>query len=207
MWTVANRLFALSLPMLAPDSGNPPGGEGNPPETPPTPPAKPQFDDDQQRHINDLLAKERKTAEERTALRLREEADAKAKADKEQRERDEAAKRGEFDTVRADLESKVTTIEGERDTLATEADALRTYFNSQYEAALKDLPEVVTAFKPGDDASFADKSAWLTKAQEQAAKVATTQAAGNRPNPNPADGKFDLNAEIAKAKARGSYRA
>lgn len=206
MWTARNRHFAHQF--FNADDGNPAGGGGgaNPPETPPTPPAKPEFDDTQQQFINDLVAKERKAAEEKTALRLKAEAEAKAQADKDARERDEAAARGEFDSVRADLESRVTTIEGERDALATEADALRTYFDAQYQAALKDLPDVVTAFKPSDEASFAEKSAWLTKAQEQAAKVAGTQAPGNRPNPNAANGNIDLKAETAKAKANGKYR-
>lgn len=204
MWTVRNRQFSQQF--FSPD-GDDPGGGGTPPATPPTPPAKPEFSDEQQQRINDLLAKERKSAEERTELRLKAEADAAIAAEAEKRKNDEAAARGEFDTVRADLEGKVATVEGERDALKTEVDALRTYFDAEYTAAVKDLPDVIAAFKPSDDAPFAERSAWLTKAREQAAKVAGAQAPGNRPNPNPASGEFDLNAEIAKARATGRYRA
>lgn len=199
-----NRLFVHQY--LNADDGVPSGDPGQPPADPPKPP-KVEFTPEQQQHLNNLLAAERKATEEKTALKLKADADAKAKAEEEQRERDAAEKRGEFEQVRKDLESKVESVTGERDALAGEADALRSYFDAQYTAALKELPEVVTAFKPDDDASFAEKSAWLIKAQEQAAKVAKGQAPGNHPNPNPASGKFDLDAEVAKARASGKYRA
>lgn len=204
LFTARNRQFYRQY--FNADNGNP-GGGGNPPETPPEPPKKPEFDDSQQQFINDLLAKERKATEEKTALRIKAEADAAAAAEAEKRKNDEAAARGEFDTVRADLEGKVTSVEGERDALKTEVDALRSYFDAEYDAAVKDLPDVITAFKPSDDAPFAERSAWLTKAKEQAAKVVKGQAPGNHPNPNPASGKFDLDAEVAKARATGKYRA
>ena len=207
MWTVRNRHFAQ--PFFSADDGTPSGGgEGSQPETPPKPkPSKPEFSPEQQEVLNDLLARERKAAEERTALRLKEEADAKAKAEQEAREREEATKRGEFDKVRADLETKVSTVEDERDSAVAERDALRTYFEAEYTAAVKDLPDVITAFKPADDAPFAEKSAWLTKAREQAAKVDTSQTPGNRPNPSPANGEFNLQAAIAQARSTGKYRA
>ena len=109
--------------------------------------------------------------------------------------------------MRTDLETKVTSAEQERDTLSAERDSLRAYFDGQYAAALKDLPEAILAFKPGDDASVDVRTKWLATAQEQAAKLAGTQVPGNRPNPNPASDTFDLQAEIARARATGRYRA
>lgn len=202
LWTDRNRIFASQF--FNADDGNP--GGGTPPESPPKE-EKVTFSPEQQQYLNNLLAAERKEAEEKTALKIKADADLKAQSEREARERDEAAARGEFDKVRTDLESKVTTIEGERDALAGEAESLRTYFDAQYTAALKDLPDVITAFKPADDASFSVKADWLSKAKEQAVKVGKMQTPGNNPNPSPANGTVDHNAEVAKAKARGAYTA
>jgi hypothetical protein len=175
--------------------------DGKNPPVPPVKPDKPAFDDAQQKHINDLLAAERKNAEERTEQRLKTEADKRDQDAKDQRERDEAAKRGEFDKVRTELEGKVTATETERDTLKTENDALTAYFTAQYATALKDLPEVITAFAPAEDASVTEKSEWLAKAQEQAAKVAGATKPGNGPNPKPGDPQHTI--EQATEQMRG----
>lgn len=171
--------------------------DGKDPPNPPAKTEKPQFDDAQQKHINDLLAAERKSAEQRTEQRLTDEAAAAKKKADEDRERDEAAKRGEFDKVRSGLEEKVTATESERDTLKTENEAITAYFSAQYTAALKELPEVITAFAPADDASFKEKSEWLTKAQEQAAKVGSDLKPGNRPNPKPGEKQAATKDEMA----------
>lgn len=203
MWTARNRVFSQQF-----FNADPGGGAGTTPDTPPVDQDKPTFTPEQNEAINNLVAKARKEAEEKTALRIQQEADAKAQADKDARERDEAAKRGEFDKVRGDLEAKVASTEQERDGAVSERDALRTYFEAEYTAAVKDLPDVIAAFKPADDALFAEKSAWLTKAKEQAAKVASsTRTPGNGPNPPVSDGKFDMDAATTRAQASGAYTA
>lgn len=117
-----------------------------------------------------------------------------AKAD-EKRKQDEAAARGEFDKVRTELEGKVTSAESERNALKGENDLLTEYFNAQFAAALKDFPESIVAFAPAEDASFADKKAWLVKATEQAAKVGGEAKPGNRPNPKPGTGERTVTKE------------
>lgn len=109
-------------------------------------------------------------------------ADAKAEAD-----RKSAEARGEFDAVKQSLESERDTARTERDAATAERDALATYFEAQFKSAIKDLPETIVAFAPAEDASFAEKSAWLTKAQEQAAKLGGTTTPGNGPNPKPGE--------------------
>lgn len=207
MWNARNRHFAQQF--FDADTGSPSGGAAitatqiNPPAPPKQ--EKPEFTPEQQEALNALLARERKDAEERTALRLKQEADAKAKAEQEARDHDNAAARGEFDKVRADLESKVALAEGERDALATEAETLRAYFDGQFQAALADLPEAILAFKPAEDADVSTKTAWLTKAQEQAKKLSASQTSGNHPNPKAASGKLDIQTEVARAKSSGRY--
>lgn len=205
MWTSRNRIYAQKF-----FNADGPGGGGgeNPPITPPVTPPKPQFDAAQQQAINDMLAKERKATEERMALQASQDRDAAEAAAKAQRDQEDAERKGEYETAKSQLEKRATDAESERDGLKADADALKSYFDTEYTAALKDLPEVVTAFKPADDASFIEKSAWLTKAREQAAKVAgATTKPGNGPNPPVSDGKFDLDAATSQAKASGAYTA
>lgn len=201
MWTARNRHFSQQF--FSPDPGNPGGGDG-PDDTPPAPPKeeKVTFTPEQQQHLNNLLAAERKDAEEKTALKLKAESDAKAKAEKEQQERDEAEKRGEFDKVRSELEGKVSSTEQERDALASEKDLLQGYFDRQYAAALKELPEAILAFKPADDANVETKTKWLETAQEQASKLAKLQKkpGGNPPNPKAANGDVEIPSAVPKTR-------
>lgn len=169
--------------------GNPPGDDGNdPPENQndnTDPPDDVTFDDKQQSKVNDLLAAERKSTEERVAARIKADAEAdRKKADEEaQRKRDEEA--GEYDKVKTSLQNDLDTVSGERDTLKSENEALTAYFTAQYDAAMEDLPDVIKEFAPEDDASFEAKSRWLTKAQDQAKKVDTSPPRGNGPDRNP----------------------
>lgn len=150
--------------------------------------------------------RDRAKAAEREAQQLRDEI-AKRDKDAVEARQKEAAEQGKWKELAEERESNLATVQQERDGLASEADALRTYFTSEYTAAVKDLPDVIRAFAPADDAPFTEKSAWLTKAKAEAAKVEKLQSPGNRPNPAAATGDFDLQAEIAKARASGKYRA
>lgn len=86
-----------------------------------------------------------------------------------QRKLDE--EKGNYEKAKTDLEKRMTDAETSLASVTAERDALSTYFSSQYDAALKELPETILAFKPADDASFEAKSAWLTTAREQAKKL------------------------------------
>ena len=107
-------------------------------------------------------------------------ADAKRKAD------EEAAKQGEWQQLAEKREAELTTTATERDGITAERDALAAYFTAQYTAAVKELPDVIKAFAPADDAPFAAKADWLGKAQEQAKKLGGNESRGNGPNPKPA---------------------
>lgn len=150
--------------------------------------------------------RERARNAEREAAALKAEIEKRDKDAAEARSK-EAEEQGKWEELAKERESTLTSVQQERDSLASEADALRTYFASEYTAAVKDLPDVIRAFAPADDAPFTEKSAWLTKAKAEAAKVEKLQSPGNRPNPAAATGDFDLQAEIAKARASGKYRA
>lgn len=182
-----------------------PGSESTPPQQPTNTVTNPEA------HLGDpgkrALDAERTRAEaaERDAAALRAEIkkrddDAAAAAAKE------AEEQGKWEELAKERETNLATATQERDTAVSERDALRTYFEAEYKTAVKDLPEVITAFKPADDAPFAEKSAWLTKAKAEAAKVtASTPGGGNPPNPPVSGGQFDLQAETAKAASQGKY--
>lgn len=173
------------------------------PVTPPSTevPAKVTFSPEQQAEIDRLIGKARtegRDAEKTAAAAAKTAADAEA-----QRQADIA--KGDFDKVKASLESERDVAQTERDALKTENQAITAYFSAQYAAAIKELPEVITAFAPADDASFAEKSTWLTKAQAQAVKIGGDPKPGNRPNPKPGDGTRDLDAAAQQARASGKY--
>lgn len=184
--------FALSLPLLQSD---PPGPSGNPPATPPADPPKPEevmFDEKQQKKVNDLIAAARKKAEEDTAAKLIADAEAKKKADDEQRERDEAAKRGDFDKVRTELEGKVTTIEGERDSLKTRVETLEKLASDRLTALLADIPKEIAELGPDESTPIEKRLEWAEKAAK-AAGVTAPKSPGNGPNPPPAgNGKPEI---------------
>lgn len=123
----------------------------------------------------------RKDADKRARLAEKKLADleaAKAKDDEAKQ-----AEQGQWKELAEKREADLTEATTSRDALKAEYDALSTYFEAQYTAALKDLPDVVKAFAPAEDASFETKSKWLTTAQAEAAKIANTSPRGNGFNP------------------------
>lgn len=177
------------------------------PVTPPQPadPQKVTFTAEQQAEINKLIGAARsegKAKAESDAAAAKAAADAKA-------EQDRQVAAGEFDKVRQSLESERDTLTTERDVLKGEHQALTGYFTAQYDAALKELPDVITAFKPADDAGFAEKAAWLATAQEQAKKLNGGSPAPKGPGfrPDPSSGKRSLDEMLATAKRSGKYSA
>ena len=119
-----------------------------------------------------------------------------------QREADEARakEQGEWKTLAEQREAALTAATTERDALKGEHDALTAYFDAQYTTAFDRLPDVIKEFAPPEDASFAAKAEWLTKAQAQAAKLADETRPGNRPNPKPTDGKVDIPSAVPRAR-------
>jgi hypothetical protein len=138
-----------------------------------------------QAQVNDLIARERKSTEERINARIA----ADKQREKEQRERDEAEKRGEFDTVKADLESKLTTAEQEREALQERLDKALKTIEASVKASWEAVPEEVRDLYDGDDTDALRKHEFLNKpATTKLIERLTAQAAkpGNGPNPNPA---------------------
>lgn len=141
------------------------------------------------------LSRERREARERARNAEARLAELEAK----QREADEAKAKeeGRYKELLEQREADLTATATERDALKGEVEVLTEYFTSQYNAALKELPDVITAFAPDEDAPFAEKSAWLTKAQEQAKKVQADKTPGHLPNPKPSRGQVDEKAALA----------
>lgn len=181
---------------------DPAGGGGTPPATPPTPPADPPKPDDLGEAGKAALDAER--IARRDADKRAKDAEAKLaayEADKAKAAEEEAKRQGEWQKLAEEREASLTEATTERDSLKATNEALTAYFDGHYTAALKDLPDVIRAFAPADDAPFAAKAEWLTKAQAEAAKIAKDEAKpGNGPNPKPAGPGVDAEAE-KRAKA------
>lgn len=193
-----------------------PPADDPPADDPPKddPPAKPEFTAEQQKVINDWIAKERKKAEEDAAARIKAQADeAKRKADADaERKRQEAA--GEFDQVKASLESERDSAVTERDAIKAERDRLHAYVTADVASVAKAVTDaakdngaakILLGFHPGDEASVEQLLTWTEKAKAQLPElIATPAPRGNGPNPKPADrpDPIDVKKEAArKAKA------
>jgi hypothetical protein len=144
------------------------------------PKGKPEgITDEVQEWVNGLIAKEARAAEKR-GRDAEKTAAEKAKADAEaelKRKADE--EKGDYEKVRNELIAERDQFKTENESILAERDALKADFDARFAAALKNLPEPILAFQPDADASFATKSAWLTKAEEQAAKIAPGTPRGN----------------------------
>jgi hypothetical protein len=200
------RLLFLTTPAgTEAGGGNPvtplaPPASGANPATPPKTeaPAPVTFTAEQQAEINRIVGQARQ--EGRTAA---EQAAAQAETDRQaEAARQADIDKGNFEAAKTSLEGERDGFKAERDTLKTERDALAGYFDGQFAAALKDLPESIVAFAPAEDASFADKKAWLVKATEQAAKLGGESKPGNGPNPKPGE-KPNATVEQAADQMRG----
>ncbi len=154
--------------------------DGKNPPVPPVKPEKPQFDETQQKHINDLLAAERKNAEERTEQRVRDEQAAKDREAEEKRQRDEQAKRGEFDEIRKELEGKLTAADSEKQTLTQKVEKYEAIAKKQVEALKGDLPGEATEDFPAE-ADPVTQLEWLESRKALIAKLAPATQQNQHP--------------------------
>ncbi|MGI8483536.1 MAG: hypothetical protein ACR2OU_04660 [Thermomicrobiales bacterium] len=140
----------------------------------------------------------RETAKELETLKA-----AKVKADEEK-----AAEEGRWKELAEKREASLNETATNLTSATTELDSLRGYFTTHFDAALKDLPDVVKAFAPDADASFETKSKWLTTAQAEAKKLDKQKPRGAGFDPAPG-GNRDINEqqEVAKVRQRPGFRS
>lgn len=150
--------------------------DGKNPPVAPVKPEKPAFDDAQQKAINDMLAAERKTAEERTEQRLKDEGtkreqDAKAEAD-----RKAAEDRGAFDEVKQSLTKERDDAKAAETDLRAKVEKYEALTKTRVDAIKGELPAEATEDFPAD-ADALDQLTWLEGRKTLLAKLtpATTQ--------------------------------
>ena len=129
---------------------------------------------------------------------------AKAKADE-----DEAKAKGEFEklaeergTKLAEATTQAKTLTDERDALQAQVTAYEDRDRKRIKDGLKDLPEDLAEFDPGEDVPLSQRLAWYAKAEAQAAKRVTDPARGNGRLPDrlKGDPKADEAARAAHAR-------
>lgn len=193
--------FLLSRAFESNPPGDPPADPPEPPEPIVPDPKTGQFSQEQL----DQIVKREKAAAARQAVKDLEAKQAKDKqAEDERLERERLEKAGEFDTVKAALEKRATDAEQSAKDAAAERDILVPWFTREYDQALESLPPLALALKPADDATLAEKVAWLTTVQEAVEKtngVEKPRKPGSPPNPKP-NGTPTADDEAALARAR-----
>lgn len=155
----------------------------------------------------EALRRERaaRKAAEKDATEARQKLDA-IEAERKKKADADAVEQGKYKELLETREHDLEAVTGERDALKGEREALTTYFDTQYAAETANLPDVVKAFAPAEDASFIVKAEWLTKAQEQAKKIAKEIPRGNGPGPRSRGNSDEIDEQAAFAQARRQIR-
>lgn len=149
--------------------------------------------------------REARKAAERSAKEAQDKLDAIEAKQREAADK-KAKEQGEWEKLAGQREAELTDATTKLDAATATIETLTAYFDAQYQAALKDLPDVIKAFAPAEDAGIAEKTTWLTKATEQAkALEKQSPTRGNGPNPEPGDGKRDLKAALSQARSNPKY--
>lgn len=102
----------------------------------------------------------------------------------QQDEADKKAKeQGEWQTLAEKREAALATTKTDLDAATAELAVLRDHLTKQFDAAVKDFPDVIKAFAPSADASLPDRLKWLETATAQVEKLTKDTTRGNGPDP------------------------
>jgi hypothetical protein len=146
--------------------------------------------------------------------RLRDEAEeankqkkAEARA-KQQAEEERLKQQGEFKQLAEQHAARVQELEP----VATRYSQLSLLVASQIEAQIKDWPQEVKAFDPGNDAPVEERLAWIEKSRpliEKLQQQARSSNPGNSPNPRPTAATRDdaVDGFMKQMRASGKYGA
>ncbi len=132
-------------------------------------------------------AHRRKAKEQEDAARLSE----------EQRLREQ----GQFEELAKKAQARVQELEP----IATRYAALTSVLTTQFTARIRDWPDEVKAFAPGEDAPIEERLAWLERAQALVTRLQGQQrssAPGNAPSPPPAGGQAADTAQADELRRR-----
>lgn len=186
----------------------------NPTPTPdpkPAGPTPPTFTADQEKEINGRIAAARRQAEADAKAKFEQTATERSEAEKAERERKEAEARGEFDTVKASLETDAKTHKERADAAeakaATYEELIAPIVTERLDALKAASADVAKGFPT--DASVLDQLAWLddprTKAliAQQDAKADNLRRFPMTPKPN---APLLLNDDDAKRAQARMYR-
>lgn len=163
-----------------PPAGDPPGGDEKP-----DPRDQLKANPDLQAFVNDLIASERR----RTEDKLTADAEAKAKADREAREREEAEKRGDFEKVKQDYETRITSLETDKGTVETRLKQYEDLVRKDVEAQWGEIPEEVRETFTGDDDDVLAKKDHIVRNKKIIERLTAPGATEHGNGPNPPAGK------------------
>lgn len=180
------------------------GNTGTPPQQEETP--KVQFTAEQQAEINKMIGNARREGKQSAEA----EATAAKAAAEAEAERDRQVKAGEFEAVRASLESERDTAASERDAVKSQLEALTTAIKPGVEAEWNELPEEVVELYAGEDDDVLAKQAHIARHRklidrltEQASERKVAAGFGRTPNQNQNLSRLDQ--DKANAKRSGKY--
>ena len=101
---------------------------------------------------------------------------------------------------------QITALQEERDALAARVTAYEDRDRATIKEGIKDLPDDLKAFDPGDDATLDQRMSWFAKAQAIASKRVNEPIRGNGRSPEYANGRDAKADEAARAQFEHDMR-
>lgn len=138
-------------------------------------------DADLQQFVNDMIAAERK----RTEDKLKAEADEREREAREAREREEAEKRGDFEQVKQDYETRVSSLATEKQSIEARLKQYEELVKADVDAQWGEIPEEVRETYTGDPEDVLARKDHIVRNKKiiERLTAGTTTTRGNGPNP------------------------
>lgn len=161
----------------------------NPQKPAPKPAGKPQFTDEQQTHINNIIARETSKA----VTKALEEANAEAEATKKKEMKAALKAQEKFEELAGTLQAEVQSLQAHIENLQAENDVLRLHANKYAETIEQDytdfvekMPAAFRVFDPGPDSTLDDKRRFIENARTAQSDLGEPFRPGASPTPPPA---------------------
>lgn len=163
-------------------------------------------------YFGGIIAKERREAEAKAKQEAKDEAERQAAQERQRKEQADLEAKGEFDTVKQQLEQRATDAEGERDSLRVTNQKLLDALKLGVESEWKEIPETIAKLFRGAEDDYLARYEYLKDPDVQAAikefQDKRGVPPGNRPDPRRRDGEQNtVEQERRQLQGSGSYSA
>jgi len=160
----------------------------DPPADPPKPTGKPDFTDEQQLHVNDIVKRETKKAVDAALKSIADQQAEEVK--KAEKEREAAARKllkaqGDLQELNTQLEQENERLKADVDRMTSELADFHKDIESEYTAFRETMPPALAVFDVGESASPSAKRDFVAKGRKMIADLGTPFRPGAGQDPAP----------------------